>query len=68
MRTQIDLLREQLARHVRTGGHDDPTVEHLRWQLVSLERQQRWRGDPQGLPGPLRARAATPSRAHLRRA
>ena len=43
MRTQITLLREQLARHLQTRGADDPQVEHLRWQIASLERQDRWR-------------------------
>ena len=61
MRTQITLLREQLARHIRTRGADDPQVEHLRWQIASLERQARWREDAAGMFGASRrlADAAT---------
>ncbi|RPH44248.1 MAG: hypothetical protein EHM87_11195 [Burkholderiales bacterium] len=51
MRTQITLLREQLARHVASCGTDDPQVEHLRWQIASLERQARWREDAAGMFG-----------------
>ena len=60
MRTQITLLREQLARHIETRGADDPQVEHLRWQIASLERQARWREDAAGMFGTAR-RAAEPS-------
>jgi hypothetical protein len=68
MRTQIDQLREQLAGHLRAGCRDDPRVEHLRWQLLSLERQQRWRDDAAGLFGPAPARAAAPLPDRARRA
>jgi hypothetical protein len=51
MRTQIALLREELARQIRTRGADDPQVEHLRWQIASLERQARWREDASGMFG-----------------
>ena len=68
MRTQIDLLREQLARHLRTGGNDHPSVEHLRWQIVSLERQLRWRDDAAGLFGRPPTTAAAPLHADARRA
>jgi hypothetical protein len=51
MRTQINLLREQLARQVALHGADDPRVEHLRWQIASLERQARWREDASGMFG-----------------
>jgi hypothetical protein len=61
MPTQIALLREQLARHIAQRGTDDPRVEHLRWQLASLERQARWREDAAGMFGaPQRAAAAPP--------
>ena len=61
MRTQITLLREQLAHHVATCGADDPQVEHLRWQIASLERQARWREDAAGMFG-------TPGRVPMQRA
>jgi hypothetical protein len=51
MPTQIALLREQLARHIAQRGSDDPRVEHLRWQILSLERQARWRQDAAGMFG-----------------
>jgi hypothetical protein len=51
MRTQIALLREELARQIRTRGVDDPQVEHLRWQIASLERQARWREHASGMFG-----------------
>jgi hypothetical protein len=55
MPTQITLLREQLARQLAQHGADDPRVEHLRWQIASLERQARWRQESAGMFG-------TPSR------
>jgi hypothetical protein len=56
MRTQITLLREQLAQQVATRGAGDPQVEHLRWQIASLERQARWREQAAGMFGaPTRA-------------
>jgi hypothetical protein len=62
MRTQITLLREQLARHIRSRSADDPQVEHLRWQIASLERQARWREDAAGMFGTrLRAADETPA-------
>jgi hypothetical protein len=51
MRTQITLLRQQLAQQILTRGVDDPQVEHLRWQIASLERQERWREDSAGMLG-----------------
>jgi hypothetical protein len=51
MTTQIDLLREQLAQSIAVRGADDPRVEHLRWQIASLERQARWREDAAGMFG-----------------
>jgi hypothetical protein len=60
MRTQITLLREQLARLIQMRGADDPQVEHLRWQIASLERQARWREDAAGMFGTAR-RAAEPA-------
>jgi hypothetical protein len=45
MRTQTTLLREQLARQLATGDAGAPQIEHLRWQIASLERQTRWRED-----------------------
>jgi hypothetical protein len=61
MRTQITLLREQLARHIHARGVDDPQVEHLRWQIASLERQARWREDAAGMFGTAHRVATTPS-------
>ncbi|MFN9775186.1 MAG: hypothetical protein ACK54X_21495 [Burkholderiales bacterium] len=61
MRTQITLLREQLARHIQARGVDDPQVEHLRWQIASLERQARWREDAAGMFGTAHRAASTPS-------
>jgi hypothetical protein len=61
MRTQITLLREQLARQLATRGGDDPQVEHLRWQIASLERQARWREDAAGMFGVPRRSAAAPT-------
>jgi hypothetical protein len=61
MRTQITLLREQLARHIQARGVDDPLVEHLRWQIASLEREARWRGDAAGMFGTAHRAASTPS-------
>jgi hypothetical protein len=55
MPTQIPLLREQLARQIAQYGADHPRVEHLRWQIASLERQARWRQESAGMFG-------TPSR------
>lgn len=60
MRTQITLLREQLARHVATHDAYDPQIEHLRWQIASLERQARWREHAAGMFG-------TPTRAPVTR-
>jgi hypothetical protein len=51
MPTQIDQLREQLAHSIAIRGADDPRVEHLRWQIASLERQARWRADAAGMFG-----------------
>jgi hypothetical protein len=51
MPTQIALLREQLARQVAQNGAAAPQVEHLRWQIVSLERQARWREQSGGMFG-----------------
>ncbi len=61
MPTQIALLREQLARHIAQRGTDDPRVEHLRWQIVSLERQARWREDAAGMFGAPQRPATKPS-------
>jgi hypothetical protein len=61
MQTQINLLREQLARHVATRSADDPQVEHLRWQLASLERQARWREAAAGMFGAPRRIPTTPA-------
>ncbi len=62
MHTQITLLREQLARQIQVRGADDPQVEHLRWQIASLERQARWREDSAGMFGaPRRAADAAPT-------
>ncbi|HMS79275.1 MAG TPA: hypothetical protein PKC20_07045 [Burkholderiaceae bacterium] len=66
MRTQITLLREQLARHLQTRGADDPQVEHLRWQIASLERQDRWREDAAGMFGTPRRRAEAAEPARIR--
>ena len=41
MPTHIETLRQQLARQLAQRGADDPQVAHLRWQIVSLERQAR---------------------------
>jgi hypothetical protein len=60
MRTQITLLREQLARLIQMRGADDPQVEHLRWQIESLERQARWREDAAGMFGTARRVAEPP--------
>ena len=60
MRTQITLLREQLARQIETRGVDDPQVEHLRWQIASLERQVRWREYAAGMFGAPRPVGDTP--------
>lgn len=63
MASQIDLLREQLARRITQRGADDPQVEHLRWQIASLERQARWRRHAAGMFGaPARAGAGTAHR------
>ena len=51
MQTQIDLLRDQLARHLARHGDADPHVAHLRWQIASLERQTRWREASAGMFG-----------------
>lgn len=51
MPTQIALLREQLARHVAQNGAAAPQVEHLRWQIASLERQAHWRQHAGGMFG-----------------
>jgi hypothetical protein len=51
MRTQITLLREQLARQLADRGADDPQVAHLRWQIASLERQARRIEDSAGMLG-----------------
>ncbi|MEI7446642.1 MAG: hypothetical protein WCK28_17260 [Burkholderiales bacterium] len=61
MSTQIELLRAQLARHLALQGSDDPQVQHLRWQIASLERQARWREDSAGMFGAPRRTAPTPS-------
>jgi len=37
----IRTLREELARHVSERRMDSPRVEHLRWQLASVERVAR---------------------------
>ena len=42
-------------------GADDPQVEHLRWQIASLERQARWREDAAGMFGTAHRAASTPS-------
>jgi hypothetical protein len=63
MRTQITLLREQLARLIQMRGADDPQVEHLRWQIASLERQARWREDSAGMFGTARRVAEPPTGA-----
>ncbi|HYF58320.1 MAG TPA: hypothetical protein VEA81_05135 [Burkholderiaceae bacterium] len=55
MQTQIRSLREQLARQIELRGADDPRVEYLRWQIASLERQDRWRREAAGLFGTPRA-------------
>jgi len=60
MPTQIALLREQLARHIAQRGTDDPRVEHLRWQLASLERQARWRENAAGMFGAPQRPAPSP--------
>ena len=63
MATQIDLLREQLAGMIAQRGADDPQVEHLRWQIASLERQARWRRQAAGMFGTSpRPDAAAPPR------
>jgi hypothetical protein len=59
MPTQIAQLREQLARQIAQRGANDPQVEHLRWQIASLERQARWHRDAAGMFG-------TPQRALTR--
>jgi len=51
MPTQIAQLREQLARQIALRGANDPQVEHLRWQIASLERQARWHCDAAGMFG-----------------
>jgi len=51
MRTQIDLLREQLASQIALRGADNPQIEHLRWQIASLERQARLREGAAGMFG-----------------
>jgi hypothetical protein len=65
MQTPIDLLREQLTRHLARYGDADPHVAYLRWQIASLERQTRWREASAGMFGALgRTRAAArPRRA-----
>jgi hypothetical protein len=42
--TQIEILRGQLSQQLARRGAQDPYVEHLRWQIASLERQARRRG------------------------
>jgi hypothetical protein len=61
MRTQITLLREQLARQLATRDADDLQVEHLRWQIASLERQTRCREDAAGMFGAPRRIPTTPA-------
>jgi hypothetical protein len=61
MPTQIPLLREQLARQIAQYGADHPRVEHLRWQIASLERQARWREDAAGMFGAPRRSPAAPA-------
>lgn len=39
--SQIEILREQLSQQLARRGAEDPYVEHLRWQIASLERQAR---------------------------
>ena len=51
MPTHIETLRQQLARQLAQRGADDPQVAHLRWQIVSLERQARWRATSAGMFG-----------------
>jgi hypothetical protein len=51
MRTQIDLLREQLASQIALRGANHPQIEHLRWQIASLERQARLREGAAGMFG-----------------
>jgi hypothetical protein len=59
MRTQIDLLREQLASQIALRGVSHPQIEHLRWQIASLERQARLREGASGMFGV--ARRADPA-------
>jgi len=61
MRTQIDLLRKQLASQIALRGADNPQIEHLRWQIASLERQARLREGAAGMFGMAR-RADEPDR------
>jgi hypothetical protein len=39
--SQIADLRDQLSKQLARRGSNDPFVEHLRWQIASLERQSR---------------------------
>lgn len=61
MSTQLELLRAQLARHLALQGSEDPQVQHLRWQIASLERQARWREDAAGMFGASRLGAGSAS-------
>ena len=61
MRTQIALLREQLASQIALRGADHPQIEHLRWQIASLERQARLREGAAGMFG-VRQHADGPDR------
>lgn len=61
MRTQIALLRAQLASQIALHGADAPQIEHLRWQIASLERQARLREGAAGMFGVPR-RAEEPER------
>jgi hypothetical protein len=51
IRSQIEDLREQLSQQVARHGSDDPFVEHLRWQIASLERQMRRSGSDAAAAG-----------------
>ena len=51
----IRTLREELARHVSERSTDSPRVEHLRWQLASVERLAR-RAAP--IPAPIETPSA----------
>lgn len=35
----IESLRAELTRLIASPGTDTPQIEHLRWQLASLQRQ-----------------------------